>query len=366
MGTPGIVGRVLGLLVACLWCVHAPDLPAQDADSWWSGIVADRDPSSQIEVTLSGDQQDYKPGDVISLTARVNRDCYLFVLHVSPTGKATLLWPGSKAGWEDRVAPDRPIRIIGPGTGINVTCDGSHPTERFIAFASTERCRSLDPGNFKASPDGRLMTFTGDITALVRAFDREVREPGEPLEWGFGRVALRVAASDMAQRDAEDQQRPRDSPPFAIVSYDGLYLSGKGGKFEFSARQIGPTEMFRLRTAGNAQFKIVAHDGSMLAAPADSSRSRDRLDVFDVYGEHYDPFNGVGFRTSNGRYLTSESRGGRLVFSKCAPSLKTREGLFVLVPVRDRGSTSAEVADRDSWSSTDQDDLSPASRFIRK
>jgi mono/diheme cytochrome c family protein/cytochrome c553 len=51
------------------------------------------DSVEDIELVLESEKARYKPGDVLSVTARVNRTCNLTVLTIDPRGRATVIYP---------------------------------------------------------------------------------------------------------------------------------------------------------------------------------------------------------------------------------------------------------------------------------
>ena len=79
----------------------------------------------------------YAIGEAVRLFVRANKDAYLTVLNVGPTGNTTLLFPQRlPEGLADRRQPDR----RDPGSGLR--CE--HPGERAVGGAGADQGDRLD------------------------------------------------------------------------------------------------------------------------------------------------------------------------------------------------------------------------------
>lgn len=324
---------------------------SQDFAFSFLDLVTKADPEHNIALTLAASLRQAQPGDEIELSVEAERKCYVTILHVSGEGRAMILWPNQIAGWDNTVLPRKTVRVTGPGTGLRIQADGKHKVERFIAIATSEKDAILKPEDFQLAHEGRVLVFAGTAAELGRTVERRIEGLPASVHWGGALLDVPVGQPGGAEPPVHTGQRHPQTVPFAIRTRDGRYLSAHNGTFAFVTTGIGPTEVFRLHSAGNDQYKIVAESGSVaVARPTAPGEELDRGQVFDILShQKY----GVGFRASNGRYMAPEEGGSRVVFNMCHPSAQTHRGFFRLIPVKGPGSLADERGERPSWAPLD-------------
>ncbi|MBM3301095.1 MAG: hypothetical protein FJY85_14210, partial [Deltaproteobacteria bacterium] len=118
----------------------------------------------------------------------------------------------------------------------------------------------------------------------------------------------------------------------------------------FFATTVGPTEVFRFSPVANEQFKIIGHNGLVLARPETAGESVERRQAFDpwlVTGKALGVVGGA-LRGSHGKYVAIGQDGSRLVFDACFPSRTPHSALFLLERVSGQGAAD-EPSERAQW-----------------
>ena len=109
--------------------------------------------SERLTVVAWVDRADntYAVGEKVRLFVQTNRDAYLTVLNVGPSGNATVLFPN--AGQRDaRVAGGKAVEIPAPGSGIGIEVKGPALGRELIkAVASSEPVPLFDPAGLAAA-----------------------------------------------------------------------------------------------------------------------------------------------------------------------------------------------------------------------
>ena len=108
----------------------------------------------------------YAIGEAVGLFVRANKDAYLTVLNVGPSGNTTMLFPNAFQK-DARVRANQTVRIPAPGSGTSVTVSGPVGHELIKVIAST-------------SPDTAFSGGEADRRGTVRDARRglSVRGPG--------------------------------------------------------------------------------------------------------------------------------------------------------------------------------------------
>ena len=134
----------------------------------------------------------YAVGERVRLFVQTNRDAYLTVLNVGPSGNTTVLFPN--AGQPDtRIAGGRALEIPAPGSGVGIEVRG--PTlgrELIKAVATSEPVPLFDPAGLAAA--GPFSVVSGGARSAAR--DLQVTmDSAAAAEWDdYNKVITTVAS----------------------------------------------------------------------------------------------------------------------------------------------------------------------------
>ena len=138
----------------------------------------------------------YAVGEKVRLFVQTNRDAYLTVLNVGPSGNTTVLFPN--AGQRDaRIAGGKALEIPAPGSGVSIEVRG--PTlgrELIKAVASSEPVPLFDPAGLAAA--GPFSVVNGGARSAAR--DLQVTmDSAAAAEWDdYNKVITTVASRPAA------------------------------------------------------------------------------------------------------------------------------------------------------------------------
>lgn len=89
-----------------------------------------------VEAWVDHANNTYAVGEAVRLFVRTNKDAYVMVLNVGPSGTATMLFP-NVAQHDSRVGANRVVEIAGPETGTSIRVSAPVGRELIKVIAST-------------------------------------------------------------------------------------------------------------------------------------------------------------------------------------------------------------------------------------
>ncbi|MCA1960306.1 MAG: S8 family serine peptidase [Desulfomonile sp.] len=169
-------------------------------------VEQNRDPATNVGISLTVDKHNAQPGDAISISAEVDRDCYLTIVTFGESGQVVRLWPNSSSGWDPRVTAGRRIQIPGPEDVFQIRVDGTRPVERIIAIAAAAESDILSPSDFRKVSQSGLSIYRGAARQFLEDLDRGISRLPRRARWGTAEAVIRVASAGRApvESDIED------------------------------------------------------------------------------------------------------------------------------------------------------------------
>ena len=151
-------------------------------------------PSGALSVVAWVDHADntYAVGEAVRLYVRSNKDAYVTVLNVGPSGNTTMLFPNA-AQRDSRVGAHQVVEIPGPGTGASIRVGGPVGRELIKVIASTSPVALFDAA--KLSGAGPFATVSGGSRSVAR--DLQVTMSSQPTghEWDdYNKVITTIAS----------------------------------------------------------------------------------------------------------------------------------------------------------------------------
>ena len=111
-------------------------------------IEKNMDPKTSISVSLQTSKSTAQVGEEVTITAEVDRDCYLSVMSFGDAGKIRVLWPLGQQGSSGKVKANSPVQIPSPGQGFRIIPDGTSAVERVVAIAVDRKDAIFKDGDF--------------------------------------------------------------------------------------------------------------------------------------------------------------------------------------------------------------------------
>ena len=154
--------------------------------------------SNALNVVAWVDHADntYAVGEAVQLFVRSNKDAYLTVLNVGPSGNTTLLFPNA-AQRDSRVGANRVVQIPAPGAGASIRVSGPVGRELIKVIASTSPAPLFETA--KLSGAGPFSTVAGGSRSVAR--DLQVTMDGQAAshEWDdYNKVITTIASRPVA------------------------------------------------------------------------------------------------------------------------------------------------------------------------
>ena len=155
-------------------------------------------PAGALSVVAWVDHADntYAVGEAVRLYVRANKDAYLTVLNVGPSGNTTMLFPNA-AQRDARVRARQVVEIPGPGSGASIRVGGPVGRELIKVIASTSPAPLFDAA--KLTGAGPFSTVAGDGRSVAR--DLQVTMAAQPAshEWDdYNKVITTIASRPVA------------------------------------------------------------------------------------------------------------------------------------------------------------------------
>ncbi len=139
-------------------------------------------------------------GDELSITATVDRDCWLTLLDIGSSGNIIVLFP-NKYQPDNKVTAGQPIQI--PASGYKIRVGGPAGTETIKAFATLDPL-DLDElsvenlkGVFNTLDGDASSTFSQVLTSKDLFFEPEARD-----RWAEANIHFRVAPEQLYKEDS--------------------------------------------------------------------------------------------------------------------------------------------------------------------
>lgn len=189
-------------------------------------LVSNRNPETNIHISLRVDKPFARAGEAITITAETDRDCRLRILYLDHSGRVSVIWPSGEPELNGRVQAFRRIAVPEPGSGFKFVLDGRDPIERFVAYATTEKDAILTERDFKPASAKGLREFIGGYRELRNVFVRRTAELPRHVRWGTAQLTVQVGPAGSGAPPATVLDEPFDltgPPTRRIVLYKDEY-----------------------------------------------------------------------------------------------------------------------------------------------
>ena len=155
-------------------------------------------PANALRVVAWVDHADntYAVGEAVRLFVRSNKDAYLTVLNVGPSGNTTMLFPNA-AQRDARVSANRIVEIPARGSGASIRVGGPVGRELIKVIASTSPAPLFDAA--KLTGAGPFSMVAGGSRSVAR--DLQVTMGAQPVghEWDdYNKVITTIASRPVA------------------------------------------------------------------------------------------------------------------------------------------------------------------------
>ena len=151
-------------------------------------------PSGALSVVAWVDHADntYAVGEAVRLYVRSNKDAYVTVLNVGPSGNTTMLFPNA-AQRDARVGAMQVVEIPGPGSGASIRVGGPVGRELIKVIASTSPAPLFDAA--KLSGAGPFATVSGGSRSVARDLAVTMGSQPSSHEWDdYNKVITTIAS----------------------------------------------------------------------------------------------------------------------------------------------------------------------------
>ncbi|OGS37641.1 MAG: hypothetical protein A2506_08115 [Elusimicrobia bacterium RIFOXYD12_FULL_66_9] len=143
-----------------------------------------------LKVELTTDKAQYAIGDKMHLTVQVNQDCYLTLIDVGPTGKATVVFPNNYAP-SNAVKAGVTYIIPDPSAGFEFEIGPPAGVEIIRAIASREPSVDLADAMSPLSSENPFGEVKKDLQVLTRDI-RVKAKKARPGEWSESVLKLSI------------------------------------------------------------------------------------------------------------------------------------------------------------------------------
>ncbi len=183
--------------------------PAKSSLSPKLGELEDRDQPNTIKISLEIDKPVVRAEQPVTITATVDRDCYLNIIYVGRKGKVTFLWPNGDSGWESRAAGNTQMRIPGPRSDFRLQFDGNWPEERIVAVACEAEGTLLNARDLKRLPGQELKTLSKDPMDFLDSLWDKLTKKEEQAAWGAAELIVQVGEEEDRYEGRRTSMRPK-------------------------------------------------------------------------------------------------------------------------------------------------------------
>jgi hypothetical protein len=143
-----------------------------------------------LTVELSSDKAAYAVGDHMTVTARVNRDCYLTIIDVGAGGKGTILFPNIYAP-SNAVKAGQTVTIPDPSAGFDFEVAPPRGLEVIRAIASKEPTVDLHDAMETPTAEAPFGGVKEELGMLTRDIHVKARK-AKPGEWSESVLKLDI------------------------------------------------------------------------------------------------------------------------------------------------------------------------------
>ena len=138
----------------------------------------------------------YAIGEAVRLFVQTNKDAYLTVLNVGPSGNTTLLFPNAFQK-DARVKPNQVVEIPGAGTGTSIRVSGPVGRELIKVVASTSPAPLFEAA--KLTGAGPFSTVAGGSRSVARDLQVVMGAQTASYEWDdYNKVITTIASRPVA------------------------------------------------------------------------------------------------------------------------------------------------------------------------
>ena len=268
-------------------------------------------PAGALSVVAWVDHADntYAVGEAVRLYVRSNKDAYLTVLNVGPSGNTTMLFPNA-AQRDSRVGANQVVEIPGPGAGASIRVGGPVGRELIKVIASTSPAPLFDAA--KLSGAGPFATVSGGGRSVARDLQVTMVAQASSHEWDdynkvISTIASRPVASVVPLMPAPSGQAwPVAGPGLRIATDKSRYRMGEAVTVYASTTVPCYLTLVNIGSSGQARVLLpnAAQPQNYLPAGADGGVSRRG---FEVDGDAGGP---VGGGDGDGGMQCGQSPGG--------------------------------------------------------
>lgn len=143
-----------------------------------------------LQVELTTDKAAYAVGDKMTVTVKVNQDCYLTVIDVGAGNKAVVLFPNMYAP-NNAVKAGAAFTIPDPSAGFEFEVTPPAGVELIRAIASKEPSVDLKDAMAKPSADAPFGEVKQDLPVLTRDIHVKAKK-AKPGEWSESVLKLTI------------------------------------------------------------------------------------------------------------------------------------------------------------------------------
>jgi len=151
---------------------------------------AARPVAEALKVELAADKAQYAVGDKMHLTVKVNQDCFLTLIDVGPTGKATIVFPNLYAP-SNAVKAGATYVIPDPSAGFEFEIGPPAGAELIRAIASREPSVDLGDAMATVSSSAPFGEVKQDLRVLTRDIHVKAKK-AKPGEWSESVLKLSI------------------------------------------------------------------------------------------------------------------------------------------------------------------------------
>ena len=189
-------------------------------------------PAGALSVVAWVDHADntYAVGEAVRLYVRSNKDAYLTVLNVGPSGNTTMLFPNA-AQRDSRVGANQVVEIPGPGAGASIRVGGPVGRELIKVIASTSPAPLFDAA--KLTGAGPFATVSGGGRSVARDLQVTMATQASSHEWDdYNKVITTIASRPVASvvplmPAPSGQAWPMAGPGLRIATDKSRYRMGE-------------------------------------------------------------------------------------------------------------------------------------------
>lgn len=148
-------------------------------------------PVSDLAVTAWVNQSDntYKPGEVLELSVKSNKDAFLTVLDIGTSGKVHIVYP-NEFQKDNRVRGGQVVKIPSGGDNFQFKVSGPGGSEALKVIVTTSN-KPLFPQD-SLTKAGPFMAYKGDGKAAAKDLEAVIREQAAGNQWAEYTKVVRI------------------------------------------------------------------------------------------------------------------------------------------------------------------------------